>query len=82
MTLIDKEYKNKGESGAIPLNAENIQELVNSINLLDDSLKTIKTTLEKMLEHISFEDDGTHLNKAVYVYGKELLDYEEVEEIS
>ena len=69
MEKITIRFSNKGEEGAIPINAENLNKLIDAINNQFDGLE--KLILKT--RHITADEVGTHFTSGVYANGNELV---------
>lgn len=69
MERIPIRFSNKGEEGAIPINATNLNTLIDEINnQFDEMEKLISKT-----QHITADAAGTHFTSGVYANGNELV---------
>lgn len=62
MNLIDIRFSNKGEEGSIPINAHNL-------NLLIEKINEVLTATQYMIA----DANGTHFTEGLYVNGNELV---------
>lgn len=69
MERISIRFSNKGEEGAIPINAANLNTLIDEINnQFDEMEKLILKT-----QHITADVAGTHFKEGVYANGNEIV---------
>lgn len=67
--MINIKFSNKGEPGAIPITAENLNLLVSQIN--ENNAEIVK--LVSKTQHITADENGTHFINGVYSNGNELV---------
>lgn len=67
--MIDIRFSDKGEPDAIPINADNLNKMIDEINTENEKiLELISKT-----QHITADNNGTHFKSGVYANGNELV---------